>query len=85
MAGALFLALVVWTVIMASEFRSAVEHPLQVIEDDSADSPGLTSPLPCQLQRRELMRGFWSGRRFLPVAKRPKPRRRNRAERPLAR
>lgn len=84
-AGALFFALMVWTAIMAGEFRSAEEQPVAVLDEDSAEATGLTSPLPYQFQRRESLRGFWSGRRFLPVAKRPKPRRRSRAERPLAR
>jgi membrane protein implicated in regulation of membrane protease activity len=84
-AGALFFSLLVWTAMMAAEFRSAVEQPVRVLDEDSADAVGLTSPLPSQVQRREMTRGFWSGRRFLPIAKRPKPRRRSRAERPMAR
>lgn len=83
-AGALFFALAVWIVVMASEFRSAVEEKPLTARRDIDD--GITSPLPRlkDMEARSVGRFCWSGRRFLPVSGRPVPRRLVRAERPAA-
>lgn len=87
-AGALFLALVVWIVVMAGEFRSAMEDRSAGDDDGSfGDFEGSTAPLPraATLIRGGIDRIAWQGRRFLPVSSRPSPRRLSRAERPLSR
>lgn len=87
-AGILFLALVVWIVVMAGEFRSAMEAPRLHMEDGDSDDHGeVTYPLPraATLARMGLDRMTWRGRRFLPVSNRVIPRRISRGERPVIR
>lgn len=81
-AGALFFAILVWTLVMAAEFRSAVETVPCVDDQDFYELNPPTSPLPGASLREASRRGFRSVRRFLPAQTRPMPRRRARAERP---
>ncbi len=86
-AGVLFVALVVWIMVMAGEFRSAMETPRGDMEEDDSNE-AITSPLPRSTmfgQSSGFDRIAWQGRRFLPVAVRPTPRRIARAERPANR
>jgi hypothetical protein len=84
-AAALFFALVVWTLVMAGEFRSAVETSPCRDEEEFDQFNMITSPLPGtglgEISRRTSM-GI---RRFLPAAKRPLPRRACRTARPASR